>query len=93
MEGLSHFFPLLSRQKHLFVVVMVEREEKMLIDKMTKQINAELKAEKKRQKGRETNLAGMIVWWRCFGTRESRLPKMIPKFKDIHSNESLALLS
>ena len=45
---------------------MAEREEKMLIDKMTKQINAELKAEKKRQKGRETNLAGMIVWWRCF---------------------------
>ena len=32
----------------------------MLIDKMTKQINAELKA-KKRDRERETNLAGMIV--------------------------------
>ena len=56
MEGLSHFFPLLSRQKHLFVVVMVEREEKMLIDKMTKQINAELKAEKRDRKG------GKLIW-------------------------------
>ena len=44
------FFPLLSRQKHLFVVVMVEREEKMLIDKMTKQINAELKAKKETER-------------------------------------------
>ena len=50
------FFPLLSRQKHLFVVVMVEREEKMLIDKMTKQINAELKAKKGDRK------RGKLIW-------------------------------
>lgn len=52
-EGLLHFFPLLSWQNICWWwCVVAAWEEKMLIDKMTKQINAELKAKKE----------GKLIW-------------------------------